>query len=207
MSHPALRRVLMNIQRITGVVSVHRFVIRARHTCRPLPVRGIVLSSCRHGASHHAMIRTQQIRLRGTRYYEAPALYRSGELRAGRKVLLEHQPYNPHDRFAVAVMLADTHAMLGHIPREWAPMYAQRLQRKEIRDAYLVGASPRHDTVDVRIGVTYSISEEIPTEQPPCVVNQPLLTPHLSTGWNQPNPRTPPYHLDASSRWLCSSCC
>ncbi|HRV23477.1 MAG TPA: HIRAN domain-containing protein [Syntrophorhabdaceae bacterium] len=65
------------------------------------------------------------LRIKGTPFYCAPDLFKKGLLKPGMDVCLEHQPQNPYDRNAVAVFLKNSHAMLGHIAREYAPKYAK----------------------------------------------------------------------------------
>ena len=47
------------------------------------------------------------LRLKGTKYYRAPDLYRLGELRNGESLRLVAERDNPHDKNAVAVFYGD----------------------------------------------------------------------------------------------------
>ena len=70
--------------------------------------------------------------VKGTRYYQAIRLFEQNKLLPGTSVRLIHQPYNPHDSNAVAVKMFLTEEMLGHLSRRVAPKYCTLLKNREI---------------------------------------------------------------------------
>ena len=99
------------------------------------------------------------LRLKGTKYYRAPDLYRLGELRNGESLRLVAERDNPHDKNAVAVFYGD--AQLGHISRDSAPKYHFLLGEGGISSVQLVSAerASGHDEIDIRISVTSRLSD------------------------------------------------
>ena len=114
-------------------------------------------------------IRTDILRVKGTRHYEAELAFKHGELATNAKILLEPQPQNSHDKNAVAV-LSYERTMLGHISRDVAAKYQELCFDDGIYRVYIQTAtrSDDHALFDIRIAVTYtttsdSISTSLPT--------------------------------------------
>ena len=73
--------------------------------------------------------------IKGSHYYEAERLYAVKMVKQGVKVSLSHQPFNIHDKNAVAITLKNTGEMLGHLPREVAANYVESIRSGLVTDA------------------------------------------------------------------------
>lgn len=98
--------------------------------------------------------------VKGTRHYKAGELLRKGSLSSGVAIRLEHQPDNPHDRNAVAVLVRRTGAMLGHVSRDLAPKYAELVSSGKIVEATIANVSEERGYININIQVVYEQSEE-----------------------------------------------
>ena len=98
--------------------------------------------------------------VKGTRYYKAGELLLKGSLSSGVAIRLEHQPDNPHDRNAVAVLVRRTGAMLGHVSRDLAPKYAELVNSRKIIEATIANVSEERGYININIRVVYEQSEE-----------------------------------------------
>jgi hypothetical protein len=77
---------------------------------------------------------TVNLVVKGTKYYKAAELFQRGSLSSGLAIRLEHQPHNPHDKNAVAVLVRESGSILGHVSRELAPKYAALINRRTAED-------------------------------------------------------------------------
>ena len=99
------------------------------------------------------MDKTSTLSVKGTSYYEGRRLMQSGSLYQGCPIRLEHHPDNPYDSNAIAVKLADSGAMLGHLSKLVAPDYAAaiksgvKFQTTIVKTAYCSG----YLEIDIRI--------------------------------------------------------
>src|SRR4030042_581526 len=98
--------------------------------------------------------------VKGTRYYKAGELLRKGSLSSGVAIRLKHEPDNPHDRNAVAVLVRRTGAMLGHVSRDLAPKYAELVNSGKIIEATIANVSEERGYININICVVYEQSEE-----------------------------------------------
>lgn len=75
---------------------------------------------------------TKRFEVKGTRYYKAKLAYERGDLVNNSPLRLAHQPNNKHDSNAVAIYLRKTGEMIGHVPREHAPLIRKLLELSRI---------------------------------------------------------------------------
>jgi hypothetical protein len=96
---------------------------------------------------------TANLSVKGTSYYKAAELLQNGALSSGLAIRLQHQPNNPHDKNAVAVLVKMSGAMLGHISKELAPKYAALLNSGSIIEASIanIDRNGAHINIDVRV--------------------------------------------------------
>ena len=100
-------------------------------------------------------LKKNRLILKGTTYYEANTQYRLHNLEPGSKLILEPQPDNPYDRYAVAVKLKQNKAMLGHISRGSAKKYSLLCLEKKIVDAEIINVQNQPDEpLKITISVT-----------------------------------------------------
>ena len=97
------------------------------------------------------MCATTTITVRGARFHQAGQLLRKGSLSAGTEVRLEHQPDNPHDRNAVAILVKSTGAMLGYVSKELAPKYSALANAGKIIEATVTKVANDGTKIDVRV--------------------------------------------------------
>jgi hypothetical protein len=102
-------------------------------------------------------IRTEILRVKGTRHYNAKAAFSAGELGPGADILLVPEPQNPHDKNAVAV-LSSKRKMLGHISRDVAAKYQLLCFENKIIQVkvHSATASDDHALLDIRFSVTHN---------------------------------------------------
>jgi hypothetical protein len=87
-------------------------------------------------------------------------LFQAGSLTVGLAISLEHQPNNPYDKNAVAVLVRSTGAMLGHVSRDLAPKYAKLINSGRIIEADISDVSEKRGYISINIHVVYERSEE-----------------------------------------------
>lgn len=127
------------------------------------------------------MRKTVHISVRGTRYYKAAESWKKRLLKPGSRIRLVHEPDNPHDENAVAVHLASTGEMLGHIPRELAQRYASLLNSGCILEVTVESASRSLDGVKLLIQILYDEpQEQIFTRQNSVFFKSALSLPHTA---------------------------
>lgn len=86
-----------------------------------------------------ANLLTKRYEVKGTRYYKAKLAYDRGDLVNNSPLRIAHQPNNKHDQNAIAIYLRKTGEMIGHIPREHAPLI-----RKLLELGRIVSISAKH---------------------------------------------------------------
>lgn len=91
----------------------------------------------------------------------------SGSLYPGCAIRLEHQPNNPHDSNAIAVKLAASGGMLGHLPREEAPAYAAAIKAGFKFNTTIIEAAYSGDYLEIYIRINW--------EQPPQIAISPVI--------------------------------
>lgn len=96
--------------------------------------------------------------IKGTRYYEAKNLFKSGHLRQGTAVILESQPDNPHDDNAVSVKEKETRLMLGHLSRSIAPKYRILIKKDCITESTIHYVKNDDDHLAIKIRLMYEFS-------------------------------------------------
>jgi len=103
-------------------------------------------------------IRTEILKVKGTRHYKANQAFSVGELSPDSNILLIPEPQNPHDKNAVAV-LSSKQKMLGHISKEIAAKYQLLCMQNKIINVKVHSADTSNDytLLDIRISVTYSL--------------------------------------------------
>ena len=102
---------------------------------------------------------TTSFSVNGSRFYHASDALKNGTLAVGAGIRLIHQPENPHDKNAVAVLLEQTGSMLGHVPRDLAPRYASLLNRGHI-EASVASVSQLSGNIELVIRVSYQKPDE-----------------------------------------------
>lgn len=108
---------------------------------------------------------TANLSVKGTSYYKAAELLKDGTLSSGLAIQLKHQPDNPHDKNAVAVLLKMTGAMLGHISKELAPKYAALIDSGKIIEASIASIDGNDTRIDISVRVVYEQSDELLAEK------------------------------------------
>ncbi len=98
--------------------------------------------------------------VKGTYYYKALELSQNGMLSIGLEVRLVHEPDNPYDKYAVAVLLKKTGDKLGHISRKSAPKYAALVNSGSLIEAKISDISQGDASVSVNIRVLYDESDD-----------------------------------------------
>ena len=118
-----------------------------------------------------ARIKTAVIRVKGTRHYNADAVFNASKLKPGAPTELRPEPNNRFDPNAVEVLLNHTDK-LGHISKDIAPKYQKLCFGGSILAATLESADKTSDYsirgLDVRVKITYlsstvNIDRELPT--------------------------------------------
>ena len=106
-------------------------------------------------------IRTEILRIKGTRHYKAKIAFSIGELDPGADILLVPEPQNPHDKNAVAV-LSENKKMLGHISKDVAPKYQLLCFENKIIQVKVHSAdhSDDHALLNIRIAVTHHVAKQ-----------------------------------------------
>lgn len=112
-------------------------------------------------------MRHDRIPIRGTRYYSAKHLFFSNALTEGASVTLVHQPDNPYDSNAVAVVLEGTGKMLGHIPRELAPRLVNLLTSGVHIESNVANVSRNGDFINIDILVAHDGIAALPVAAKP----------------------------------------
>tara|TARA_B100000780_G_scaffold259673_1_gene210887 strand:- start:189 stop:1586 length:1398 start_codon:yes stop_codon:yes gene_type:complete len=112
-------------------------------------------------------IRTEILRIKGTRHYKAEAAFSVGELVPDADILLVPEPQNPHDKNAVAV-LSSKRKMLGHISKDIAAKYQVLCFDNKIIQAKVHSSviSGDHAQLDIRISVTHILERQSFKHQP-----------------------------------------
>ena len=102
-------------------------------------------------------IRTDILRVKGTRHYDAKLALERGELAINAKILLKPDPQNPYDKNAVEVRTCER-KKLGHISRDIAAKYQRLCFEDEIHQIHIHSATKSNDHAlfDIRIAVTYT---------------------------------------------------
>ena len=100
------------------------------------------------------------ITLKGTRYYEAPTLYKANRLSSGLQVNLKREPNNPHDDNAVAVALSSSNQMLGHLPRELAPKYSKLITNGRLVTSVISEVTLDEGYLQIKVRIGYMQSEK-----------------------------------------------
>lgn len=103
---------------------------------------------------------TTNLTVKGTRYYKAAELLQKGSLSLDLPIRLKHQPDNPHDKNAVAVLVKRTGAMLGHISKELAPKYAALINSGEILEANIANITKEGAYINIDVRVVYEQSDD-----------------------------------------------
>lgn len=99
------------------------------------------------------------ISVKGTRYYNAPDLYKNGTLHRGLSALLICQPDNPYDSNAVAVKLA-TGEMLGHVSKELAPKYTKLIRSEKLIETTIFKVEESRQFINVYVRVIYDRDDD-----------------------------------------------
>ena len=104
-------------------------------------------------------VRSEILRVKGTRHYQAELAFTGSELKQGDQVFLEPQPDNPHDKNAV-VVLSCNRKILGHISKDVAAKYQKLCQQDLIHHVkvHTANRSSDHALFDIRISVTHTAS-------------------------------------------------
>ena len=104
-----------------------------------------------------AKIRTDILRIKGTRHYGAKLALSSGELRKGSTLFLVPEPQNLHDKNAVAIF-TNKRNMLGHISKDIAAKYQRLCFEQQIHKVEVISAGKSDDFAkfDIRVGITYT---------------------------------------------------
>ena len=90
-------------------------------------------------ASDTAQVRSANLIIRGTAYYDAEAAFSGHYLKVGAALKLVPEHGNPHDRNALIVRLSSTQHKLGHVSRESAPKYRQLVEQGQIQSTRITG--------------------------------------------------------------------
>lgn len=100
-------------------------------------------------------IKTENLRIKGTRHYSAKEALANNELKTGSVVQLNPEPSNPFDSNAVKV-LSQTGKMLGHISRDIAPKFKRLSESDYILKAHIIEAIATHQgDFIITVAVTY----------------------------------------------------
>jgi hypothetical protein len=112
-------------------------------------------------------IRTEILRVKGTRHYKAKAAFSVGELGPEADILLVPEPQNPYDKNAVAV-LSSKRKMLGHISKDIAAKYQLLCFQHKILKVKIhsIDTSDDHALLDIRISVTHSLEKQLFKHKP-----------------------------------------
>lgn len=103
---------------------------------------------------------TANLAVKGTRYYKAAELLQKGSLSSGLSIRLEHQPDNPHDNNAVAVLVKSTGAMLGHISKELAHKYSALINSGNILEASIASITKEGAYIKIDVRIVYEQSDD-----------------------------------------------
>ena len=100
-------------------------------------------------------LRTTNLKVTGTYYYNGVRLYKGGLLRPNQKVMLKPEPENPHDRNAVSVRYNGE--KIGHLTREMAAKYQPLIMQGSLTDSVISTCSLNDSgqALDLLIRVTY----------------------------------------------------
>ena len=105
-------------------------------------------------------MQTNKLIIKGTAYYKANELFRTGKLHKGLALRLRHERDNKYDKNAVAVKVKATGEKLGHLSRRIAPKYAQLLDEGTKFEVIIASLdSDSSDSLKVLIKVTYDASD------------------------------------------------
>ena len=106
-------------------------------------------------------IRTEILKVKGTRHYKAKAAFSVGELSPDSDIFLVPEPQNPHDKNAVAV-LSNKEKMLGHLSKDIAAKYQLLCMQNKIINVKVHSADTSNDyaLLDIRISVTHSLETQ-----------------------------------------------
>ena len=108
---------------------------------------------------------TSKLSVKGISYYKADELLRKCSLPLGLPILLKHQPDNPYDKNAVAVLVKNTGAMLGHLPKEVAPKYAALINTGRVIETTIDNISKNGSYINIDIKVVYEQTKDQLTEK------------------------------------------
>lgn len=106
-------------------------------------------------------LRTTNLKVTGTYYYNGVRLYKGGLLRPDQKVELKPEPENPHDRNAVSVRYQGE--KIGHLTREMAAKYQPLIIQGSLNDS-VISACSLNDSgqaLDLLVRVTYVENEGV----------------------------------------------
>lgn len=106
------------------------------------------------------MLVTANIVVKGTNYYNVAELFEQDSLSPGLAVRLEHHPENQYDKNAVAVKVKSTDVMLGHLPKESAPMYATLIRRDKIVEASISKVRENQGYINIKVRIIYDQTDE-----------------------------------------------
>lgn len=117
-------------------------------------------------------MRTTNLKVVGTYYYQATDAFRAGTLRAGSAVQLVADTNNAYDKNAVAVYSKNLEFKLGHLGRDYAKKYQSLVLTKKIHTCRVYASELLTNSVELKISVSYDenlftdraqISQKIPT--------------------------------------------
>lgn len=108
-----------------------------------------------------ANLLTKRYEMRGTRYYKAKLAYDRGDLVDNSPLRLAHQPNNKHDTNAIAIYLRKTGEMIGHIPRDNAPLIRKLLELGRITSISAKHLQPSGENLylDCDISITSNLKQ------------------------------------------------
>lgn len=99
--------------------------------------------------------------VKGVQYYLGAQLLQSGKLKVGMAVCLVREPDNPFDANAVAVHMASTDEMLGHLSRTSAPKYTHLIQSGRIKSTVIEKLIKNGSAIYIDIQIHYEIDDAI----------------------------------------------
>jgi len=117
-------------------------------------------------------MRTTNLKVVGTYYYQAIDAFRAGILSVGSVVKLVADTNNPHDKNAVAVYSKNLEFKLGHLRKDYAKKYQSLILQNKIHTCKVYSSELLTNSVELKISVTYDenpfkdhaqISQIIPT--------------------------------------------
>jgi len=102
--------------------------------------------------------------VKGTYYYQAAEEVRAKRAIQGAAVQLQRDPSNQYDKHAVRVLLAESGAHLGHVPRVMSAFVSAQILTGAIREAHIRSVSQSSTYLEIKVTYEFEQSaQQIPS--------------------------------------------